>query len=139
MSYLKRLIKSNKGLALESVILLTVVVFAMCSIMTLFSLKTKNISKNAYDGLKERLYLESIGDDYLAYLNNKANEFDQNKYYYTMKNKDYYYTIIINNYYSTTEPIELIVKDSSKTELCVKYEKNEETQLYYPIKWTYGD
>lgn len=139
MTYLKRLIKSNKGLALESVILLTVVVFAMCSIMTLFSLKTKNISKNAYDRLKERLYLESIGDDYLAYLND-SKLFDESKYYYTMKNKDYYYTIIIiNKNYTNTEPIELIVKDSSTTELCVKYKYDEESKSYYPIKWTYGD
>lgn len=138
MSYIKKLLKDNKGLAMESVILLTVVVFALCAIVTMYSLKITNNWRKVNNIINTRLYLDSIGDDYLNYINGNSDNFDKNAYFYYVNKKEHYYNVSISDDYDT-DIKELVVKDGIKTELTIIYEKDKNSNKYFVIRWVYGD
>lgn len=138
MSYIKKLLKDNKGLAMESVILLTVVVFALCAIVTMYSLKITNNWRKINNIINTRLYLDSIGDDYLNYINGNSDNFDKNAYFYYVNKKEHYYNVSISDDYDT-DIKELVVKDGINTELTIIYEKDKNSNKYFVIRWVYGD
>lgn len=138
MSYIKKLLKDNKGLAMESVILLTVVVFALCAIVTMYSLKITNNWRKVNNIINTRLYLDSIGDDYLNYINGNSDNFDKNAYFYYVNKKEHYYNVSISDDYDT-DIKELVVKDGINTELTIIYEKDKNSNKYFVIRWVYGD
>lgn len=138
MSYIKKLLKNNKGLAMESVILLTVVVFALCAIVTMYSLKITNNWRKINNIINTRLYLDSIGDDYLNYINGNSDNFDKNAYFYYVNKKEHYYNVSISDDYDT-DIKELVVKDGINTELTIIYEKDKNSNKYFVIRWVYGD
>ena len=64
---MKRL--GNKGMAIELVIITTVVVFALCTIMTLYSVNALNYNDFAKNRINTKLFIDNIGERYSMQIN----------------------------------------------------------------------
>ena len=66
---LPNILKNNKGMAIEMAIVTFIVVFALCTILTLFTVKSKNYVFFTNNRIKEKVYIDSIADSYMSHLN----------------------------------------------------------------------
>lgn len=133
---LPNILKNNKGMAIEMAIVTFVVVFALCTILTLFSVKSKNYVYFTNNRIKEKVYIDSIGDAYLSHLNNNT-PFDANSFEFVSKNNKTKYRIELKDSFSDEN--EYIKVIDSKTRLTVEFEYDIETKKYNVIRWVYGD
>ncbi len=131
-------ILNKKGIAIELVITATVIVFALCSLMAAYGIKSINMSVFESSNIEERLYLDRIGDDYLGYLNKFSKTFDYNKYYYEVNNSRTYYTLETKRYDEPGNEY-IIVKDREKVVLNIEFSYDEVNKKYDVIKWIYGE
>ena len=133
---LPNILKNNKGMAIEMAIVTFVVVFALCTILTLFSVKSKNYVYFTNNRIKEKVYIDSIGDAYLSHLNNNT-PFDANSFEFTSKNSKTKYRIELKDSFS--EGNEYIKVIDTKTRLTVEFEYDIAKKKYNVIRWVYGD
>lgn len=124
----------NKGMAIELVIITTVVVFALCTIMTLYSVYALNYNEFIENKIETKLLVDNIGDRYLTYLNSRGN-FDEKSFTYENGKNIITYNIDV---VKETDKTILIVKEGRTPSLTVEYKKNAEGN-YYISRWSYGD
>lgn len=124
----------NKGMAIELVIITTVVVFALCTIMTLYSIYALNYNEFIENKIETKLLVDNIGDRYLTYLNSRGN-FDEKSFTYENGKNIITYNIDV---VKETDKTILIVKEGRTPSLTVEYKKNAEGN-YYISRWSYGD
>lgn len=124
----------NKGMAIELVIITTVVVFALCTIMTLYSVYALNYNEFIENKIETKLLVDNIGDRYLTYLNNRGN-FDEKSFTYENGKNIITYNVDV---VKETDKTILIVKEGRTPSLTVEYKKNAEGN-YYISRWSYGD
>ena len=81
-------IRSKRGIAIEMVIIASLTIFALCSLLMLYTLKSISLGEYNSQVLNERLAIDQIGDDYLNYLNGELANFDTNGYTYKIKDRE---------------------------------------------------
>ena len=81
---LPNILKNNKGMAIEMAIVTFIVVFALCTILTLFTVKSKNYVLFTNNRIKEKVYIDSIADSYMSHLNYNS-AFDPNSFEFVSK------------------------------------------------------
>lgn len=129
---MKRL--GNKGMVIELVIITTVVVFALCTIMTLYSVNALNYNDFAKNRIENKLFLDSIGDKYLAYLNYKGS-FDDYEYDFDNGSSKVHYTIDVTN---DNDGVILKIKEGRSISLIIEYKKDVNGK-YKISRWSYGE
>lgn len=139
ISFLKKynIIKNNKGIAIEMVILATLIAFSLCSLMVVYAIKAKNMGYFSSNVTEERLQLDKIGDDYLNHLNKKS-PFDVDNYYYEINNIKYYYRIEFENQFVDENKF-IKVYDRRELLLRVDFDYDETLEKYIVIGWVYGE
>lgn len=128
-------IKSNKGIAIEMVIVAALVVFGLCSLIMVYTFKSMYLSEYNARVLQSRLDLDQIGDDYLNYLNGNSKSFDVNGYSYELKDEKFIYTIIIDKGTSSSK---LTVYDLGLPQLTINYNYDNYLNKYIITGWIYG-
>lgn len=131
-------ILNKKGIAIELVITATVIIFALCSLMAAYGIKSINMSIFESSSIEERLYIDNIGDDYLGYLNGIKDNFDHNAYYYELNDLKMIYRVYIKQENEDCNEY-IIVKDGNKVVLNIEFEYDEVNKKYDVIKWIYGE
>ena len=131
-------ILNKKGIAFELVITSTVIIFALCSLMSFYGIKSINMSVFESSNIEERLYLDGIGDDYLGYLNKIYKTFDPNSYYYDLNDLKMIYRVYTKRENEDCNEY-IIVKDGNKVVLNIEFEYDEVNKKYDVIKWIYGE
>ncbi len=71
---LKQILKSKKGIALENAILFMVIIFSLCALLTSLTLLGHYQVKIEKMTLLNKVDVEQIGEDYLAYLQSEDTE-----------------------------------------------------------------
>lgn len=61
-----KILKNKKGLGMEMAIVMLVVVFAFCTLITTIAYSLSVSKKREYDDLKQRVTLDRIGESFLS-------------------------------------------------------------------------
>ena len=118
------------------VIIASLTIFALCSLLMLYTLKSISLGEYNSQVLNERLAIDQIGDDYLNYLNGELANFDTNGYTYKIKDREITYTIITRKGSDTSS---LVVYDYGLIELSVDFVLDKDLNKYKITKWSYGE
>lgn len=133
---LPNILKNNKGMAIEMAIVTFIVVFALCTILTLFTVKSKNYVYFSNNRIKEKVYIDSIADSYMSHLNYNS-AFDPNSFeFISKKDKTKFRIETKDSFMEGNEYIKII---DTKTRLTVEFEYDLATKKYNVIRWVYGD
>lgn len=130
---------NNKGFAIESAIASGIVIFGMCTIITLITFGAASFNKAAKKQRETKEFRDEVADNYLYYLNNNENSNYKFKESVerTINGKTYTYNVDIVDDTQNSKVI-LRLKDSSGTVLTVEYTKNT-SDKYNITKWNYGE
>lgn len=132
---------NNKGFAIESVIASGIVIFGMCTIITLITFGAASFNKSANAQIATKQFRDEVADNYLNYLNDNSNSKPKFKeeVVKTINGKTYTYSVVVSND-ETIKQKTLQLKDKNeKVVLTVTYEKNDSSDHYSILKWNYGE
>lgn len=129
---------NNKGFAIESAIASGIVIFGMCTIITLITFGAASFNRAAKKQRETKEFRDEVADNYLYYLNNseRSNYVFKKSVERTINGKKYTYNVDIDE--TKTDKVILQLKDSSGTVLTVVYTKNA-SDKYDITKWNYGE
>lgn len=130
---IKIILKDKRGMALEMVLITTVLFFAICTIITTFALNSIRTNNFVATYFEERSNIDKIGDDYYYYLNRRINEPNYSEY--KSLSGDKYYVKVENS----NDNVILRATDArGKTILFVTYKQTSDGK-YIVLNWLYGE
>ncbi len=133
---------NNKGFAIESVIASGIVIFAMCTIITVVTFGTAMFNKTGKIQVETKEFRDEIADNYLNYLNDskKSTKTFKQSFEKIINGTKYEYLSVVTPY-ETSENVKFILKDNNNNDkivMTVEYKKGTDNK-YYISKWNYGE
>lgn len=128
----------NKGMAIELVIITTVVVFALCTIMTLYSIYALNYNEFIENKIENKLFIDNIGDKYSSQINGGYYIDITDEFVCDLGNNKITYICEEKKIDENTKSFKVFEKGARTPSLTVEYKKNAEGN-YYISRWSYGD
>lgn len=135
---------NNKGFAIESVIASGIVIFGMCTIITLITFGAASFNKSANAQIATKQFRDEVADNYLNYLNDNDNKpIFKKEVKKTINGKKYTYSVEVFDVPTPTDEYnkqkQLQLKDKNgKVVLTVIY-KSDSDDHYSISKWNYGE
>lgn len=133
---MKRL--GNKGMAIELVIITAVVVFALCTIMTLYSVNALNYNDFAKNRINTKLFIDNIGERYSMQINGGFYIDTSEEISCNIGNSETIYICQENTLSDETKVFKLIEKKSKSVALIIEYKKDVNGK-YQISRWSYGE
>lgn len=133
---------NNRGFAIESVIASGIVIFAMCTIITVVTFGTAMFNKTGKIQVETKEFRDEIADNYLSYLNDNekgSKEFKQ-RFEKTINGTKYVY-LGVKYDENSNDVVKFTLKDNNNNDkivLTVEYTKDANNK-YHISKWNYGE
>lgn len=121
MTFLKKICKDRRGVAMEMAMIVMVVVFALGALMVSVALMQSSRVRSIKNSFDERLVLEQLGEDFCKHVatgNINAAELSG------------IYSVSID-----TEDLVLIAKDKKSGEIAMTVDIDVEDKTYEIVKW----
>lgn len=126
---------NNKGFAIETVLVAIVTFYALCFLMTAYALGSKKISNVESSKIEYRLFLDSIGEDYINHIIS-SDSFDYDGYDYVNDKVTISFTIETDETNEYVDKHYLIVREDSNIVLSIEFTYDTELNV---LRWTYSE
>lgn len=133
-SCFKKMLKSKKGIAIESAIATSIVVFSLCSILLMTAIFSAQTRENISEDFKDRTRACEIAESYVAWLNDTSA--DKGEFSCSALDPDGLYTVELDMHRTDGEHSIRISKDATPL---LTVELDGSVGSYTVILWRYGN